>query len=362
MQYNVTYREKDNSWQYIISYKDQNGKWKQKAKQGFEKSRKGKQDCKDAAEEALESLKKHEELSIPKEFEKITFEEFSNRYLDHIKIYKEFKTVQTTKTTLKKFSDLYPLELTKITSLDIQNIIDKITKEGLNPNTIKSYLQRLTNVFRAAKEQYNIIDNIPTLNIKTEKRKDIVKKALNQEELKDLLNKMSGSKYYMILYIAAYTGMRIGEILGLTWNNIDFAHNEIKVIRQWKKLKDGTFNFGGLKSKNSTRVIPISQDIAEKLKNYKATENIVGLDNRLFNFCNKDVVIASIDIMIKRTGYKISIHELRHTYATKLVANGLDFKTIAYIMGHDVQQTLQTYSHVNSDMLTKARDLIENIF
>ncbi|BDR64449.1 hypothetical protein K134307016_13830 [Clostridium tetani] len=65
---------------------------------------------------------------------------------------------------------------------------------------------------------------------------------------------------------------------------------------------------------------------------------------------------------LKRHGYKITIHELRHTYATRLIANGVDFKTAARILGHSVEQTLKTYSHVNDDMLKKAHQVIQNIF
>ncbi|WP_455803973.1 tyrosine-type recombinase/integrase [Clostridium butyricum] len=58
----------------------------------------------------------------------------------------------------------------------------------------------------------------------------------------------------------------------------------------------------------------------------------------------------------------ISIHELRHTYATLLIGNGIDFKTAAQLLGHDVQQTLKTYSHVTDEMLNKATEKISKIF
>ena len=64
----------------------------------------------------------------------------------------------------------------------------------------------------------------------------------------------------------------------------------------------------------------------------------------------------------KKLGYEITIHDLRHTYATHLIANGLDFKTVAQLMGHDVQETIKTYSHVTDDMIKKAANVIEKIF
>jgi integrase len=359
MQYNITYRQKDKGWQYIISYKDADGKWKQKSKQGFEKSRTGKDEAKAAAEEALKLLKASVELKTPADYKDITFGDFGKRYIDNMKLYREYKTTQSTQTVLNRFNDLNDLLVFEITTVDIQEVVDKLMKEGLNPNTIKYYIKKLNILFNAAKNEYKIINVVPTKNIKTGKAKDIDKRALNESEVEDLLKKLEGTEYYLLVYITVNSGMRIGEVLGLTWSNIDFNKKEIKVVSQWKKLKDGSYNFGELKTKNSARVIPISKDTVEELKKHRT---VISLDNRILGFKNKDRVIATVNRIIKRCDYDISIHELRHTYASKLAANRMDYKTIAYIMGHDVKETIKTYSHFNSDMLDKARSLIENIF
>lgn len=61
-------------------------------------------------------------------------------------------------------------------------------------------------------------------------------------------------------------------------------------------------------------------------------------------------------------GYNITVHDLRHTYATHLIANGLDFKTVAELMGHDVSETIKTYSHFTNDMMQRATDVIKKPF
>nr|WP_311138063.1 site-specific integrase [Clostridium botulinum] len=73
----------------------------------------------------------------------------------------------------------------------------------------------------------------------------------------------------MVAFIAANTGMRLGEILGLTWNDVDFKDNTVNVNKQWKILKNGKSGFGPVKSKNSNRIIPISKNVKNELKNYK---------------------------------------------------------------------------------------------
>ena len=59
---------------------------------------------------------------------------------------------------------------------------------------------------------------------------------------------------------------------------------------------------------------------------------------------------------------QITVHDLRHTYATRLISNGVDYKTAAGLLGHDVKETMAIYSHINDDMLKKATDIIGNIF
>lgn len=116
MEYNVTYRQKDKGWQFIISYKDYNGKWKQKSKQGF----KTKKEAKPIAEKMLQDLKKNIKTNN-NSFGKITFKAFSDMYLEHEKLYKEPKTIDGLVTVLHRFQDLNDKELCKITNLDIQN-------------------------------------------------------------------------------------------------------------------------------------------------------------------------------------------------------------------------------------------------
>ncbi|WP_282804542.1 tyrosine-type recombinase/integrase [Clostridium tetani] len=353
MDYNITWRKKDKGWQFIISYKDNLGKWKQKSKQGF----KTQKDGKPVAEKMLQELKNNVK-TVDKSLNKLTLGEFSNIYFEHEKLYKQYNTISSLITALNKFRKLADKEICKITMLDIQKIVDEMTKEGLNNNTIRSYIKRLNVLFRCAEEEYNIISNIPTKNIKIGKPQEIIKKALTDVEANDLLNTFKDDKYYLLIFLAVNTGMRLGELLGLTWDNVDFKHNTITVNKQWKKLSSG-WGFGNVKSKNSNRIIPVSYNVMEELLKHK---NVININNRILNFKATNSICAIVNRKLKKHGFNISIHELRHTYATKLIANGVDFKTAAKILGHSVEQTLKTYSHVNDDMMKKATSIIDNIF
>ncbi|BDR67235.1 site-specific integrase [Clostridium tetani] len=357
MDYNITWRKKDKGWQFIISYKDNLGKWKQKSKQGF----KTQKDGKPYIDKMIKELKKSVRTPVNKSFDKLTFGEFADIYIEHEKLYKQYSTISSLVTVLNKFKDLNKKEMCKITTLDLQKIVNNITKEGLNNNTIRYYLKRLNTLFKCAKEEYNIIYNIPTKNIKIGKPVPTNKKALTKVETKNLLEEFKNDKYYLVLFLAVNTGMRLGEICGLTWDNIDFKNSTITVNKQWKKIEKSNWGFGNVKSKHSNRIIPVSNEVIKELLKYKP-KNVMNIDNRIFNFKSTNSICAILNGKLKKHGYKITIHELRHTYATRLIANGVDFKTAARILGHSVEQTLKTYSHVNDDMLKKAHQVIQNIF
>ena len=82
----------------------------------------------------------------------------------------------------------------------------------------------------------------------------------------------------------------------------------------------------------------------------------------MFQLENNEILTNNLKNTYKNLGYDISIHELRHTYATMLISNGVDFKTAAQLLGHDIEQTMKTYSHVTNDMISAASKIINNIF
>jgi integrase len=360
LQYNITTRKKDKGIQYIISYKDASGDWRQKSKQGFTKV----EDAKSAARAAAKELEKEFELTaaLNREHEGKTFRDFSKVYVDHLKLYREGNTIIAYDTAFKHFGDLLGKEMLKIDSADIQGCVDKMVKEGISTSTIKLYLARLNTAFNYAIKPLKMIIANPVQNIDLAKVKaKAEKRALTQTQLNDLLTRITHKKYYMISLIAGKCGLRIGEILGLTWDKIDEKKSLVTVDIQWKHRKDGSYGFGDTKGKNSNRKVPMPPDVLSELEKYKAAYPI-NLNKRLFNYKNVTSICSDLKAKYIAAGYDIGIHELRHTYGTMLIANGIDFKTVAYLMGHDVKQTLETYSHVTDDMMESAITVINSIF
>lgn len=360
MDYNVTYRKKDKGIQAIISYKDNEGKWKQKSKQGFKNQKEAKPFIDNALKD-IELQLKNENYATRKDYSIVTFEEVSEMFIEHAKLYREHNTIKGYKNALTRFKQLNGKEVVSLTKTDIVKCVDEMVRIGLKAETIKTHLRRIKQIFEYYKENYNPLFKID-LTVKLSSDKTFSnKKALTKGELDKLLNnkRMLRSKFYIAAYIAAKCGLRCGEILGLTWDNIDENNMKIEVNKQWKVLKNGKSDFGFLKSKNSNRKVPISANVLKTLKEYKK-ENCISIDNRIAPF-NKASIEKYLNPLLRELS-GISIHELRHTYATLLIANGLDFKTVAKILGHTVEMTLRTYSHVTDDMMKNASNKISKIF
>lgn len=347
MQYSTLIRKKDKGYQYIITYKSFD-RWRQKSKQGFKTKA-------EAQDHMLRTLKELEKLVNSECIsEEITLNEFYNEYLKHMKIHCEDSSISNFETAYKKIN-LKDKPIRKVRKIDAQKGIDALIEKGLKISTVKLYIKTMKAFFNSAINDYNIISYNPFNSLKLPSEKvESNKRALSDDEVKTILSDFKDSKYYLVILLSLKCGMRLGEILGLTWDNVDLKENKIHVVQQYKKI-NGKYQIGTLKSKNSNRIIPISKEVAETLKEVKVRY----IDNRIVNFKNNSL---STHLNKELKKYNITIHELRHTYATTLIKNGLDFKTVAKLLGHDVEQTMKTYSHVTSDMMDRATNIINSIF
>ena len=156
-------------------------------------------------------------------------------------------------------------------------------------------------------------------------------------------------------------GLRCGEALGLTWKDVDFKSNTLTVRQQWKLYDKTHYGFGTLKTENSYRTIPLPPRTRDALQQYKKVWRF-NADGRVVAYCGCGYANALFRDKLKGTKLKITPHDLRHTYATSLIRAGLDFKSVAKLLGHRVEVTMSTYSHVTKDMDEKSAKIINEIY
>ena len=169
---------------------------------------------------------------------------------------------------------------------------------------------------------------------------------------------------HLLYYIDLTTGLRRGELLGLKWSDIDLEKGDLRVQRQIGRI-NGKIIEMPLKTKNAYRTLPLSADAISVLKMQKCK---IGNSEWVFPSPSRgpmspDSVLHMLHRVLKRAGLpKVRFHDLRHTFATLALQNGVDVKTVSGMLGHfSAGFTLDTYAHVTTDAQLKAAQTMGNI-
>ena len=340
------------------------------------------------AKEALDKYKRKMVIGITNE-DKLTLSEWFYSWLfDYRKQDLKPKSFQRYHGIYKNYienTNLGNIKLHDLRTTHLQRHYQKLLDTNVTPTTIKQINTNLKTCLGEAEKQGYIQKNwckLVTLP-KNEKSKEI--KVLTKEEQIKFMNAIKGHDLELLYIVTLGTGLRIGEVLGLKWSDIDFKSNELHVNRTIQRVpiyeddKIVKYEVRELtpKTSNSIRTIQVPQNIIKKLKSYKKDqlEHILYMgeayDNKNYIFCDK----LGRPIEDKRPGRNlksiltklniepIKFHALRHTYATRLFEAGIPPKTVQHLMGHsDIETTMNIYTHVMEDQKLEAVDKINSIF
>lgn len=205
-----------------------------------------------------------------------------------------------------------------------------------------------------------IITENPMLNVRKprSKQKKIKVRALTLEEQKKLLNVLKTEKvqYGEQMLISMFTGMRIGEVNALEVKDVDFKKLTISVNKTVSRgMCKKTTVSDSAKTKAGTRTVYINNEVAELLKRCigekksgyiftSSTGTIITTQQVNTHYTN---VLNQYNIINKKIEGKVTLHSLRHTYATRCIESGMPAKVLQYILGHtDIRITLDTYCDV----------------
>ncbi len=266
-----------------------------------------------------------------------------------------------------------PIE--KLTTMDLQKFYRKLlTKgrierieskdqpKGLSAKTVRNINQVISSAMDLAVAQ-KLIPMNPTNACELPRIEHKEMQTIPAEQLQAFLNEARATGVYEMYYIELATGLRRGELLGLKWQDIDWKNGVIKVRRQVARV-DGKIKEAPLKTKNSYRTVTISQQAIEVLKEQKKKTH----DTYVFPAPNggpisPDSVNNMLKRVLERAGIpKVRFHDLRHTFATIALQNGVDIKTVSGMLGHfSAGFTLDTYAHVTTSAQKEAAQTMGNL-
>ncbi len=227
-----------------------------------------------------------------------------------------------------------------------------ITHKPLASNTIYSIVSILKQSFNLA-VSLNLISKSPIHIIKlpAANEKEVHALTLEEQKIVEEYCLKSNRSNYIGIIICLYTGIRLGELLALTWQDIDLNNKYLYIKKTCYTIKKNGINtivVDTPKTKKSNRLIPIPDKLAELLKLYKMNSK-----SKYIIHTNKNQMVETrsyqrtFKSVLRKCKIKYyNFHCLRHTFATRALELGMDIKTISEILGHtNVSITLNRYAH-----------------
>ena len=311
-----------------------------------------------------------EELLLPNEMK---MEEFILDFLEKYKVNLSITTYKVYLRICKKY--IIPLlgdiKLSDIRPIHVQNYVDDLVGI-LTPQTIRIHLNILNLAFKRAYRLKLIKENVVQF-VEVPKNKKFKNEIYNAEDMKILLEKCHKTPLELPIIIASGLGLRISEIMGLTWNNIDF--NDFTITVEKITVRDeGKVILKEPKTESSVRTISAPKEIIlmlKQLKKERLTAKLKGeKQHRELIFYDKNLEPIAPDVISKKFKYFLEVnnlkhirfHDLRHSHVTMLIDAKVPLKVISERVGHSsVNTTLNIYSHALKEMDQEASDKISNV-
>ncbi|EPF7619802.1 site-specific integrase [Listeria monocytogenes] len=354
----------ETGWKYRVSYKEA-GKYKVKSKSGFPT----KKQALLAASEMEEKLHRGVDINAGEANFVEAFKEWYTTFR------KQKKSIENDKhyDYAIKFCEKYfvGLKINDVNRTTYQKAINDFAKTHAKETTRKRHVYVRSFIREMVYEGVILRDPTARVIIPDDETtyKDL--KALSEEQVKKLVKELNNhfnpahSSISVILFAIA-SGARFSEIIGLTWDCIDFVQKTIKINKTWD-YKD-TNTFSNTKNYSSNRIITIDDSTLSMLNKIKVYQSAEKLKDSSFNknklvFINTNSIPPSNNAINKSLrryctnlgiNNAISVHGLRHTHATLLLYNDCNIKYLSKRLGHNtIVTTLETYSHVIDEMEQK---------
>ena len=391
---NGTIQAKKGFLYVVINYTDENGKTKYKWISTGLKERGNRKNAKTILERELKKKKKNLSESknktrrrkdvsqANKEQAQMLFCDYVEQYVDGLQtsvspaVYYNYKTHYM--KLFREFFDTRHLKLIDVTEKELNEFYNERRKHGVKNISLKHYNNVLRPVLRKAYKDKLILDNPFDFMEPIKKEKAIIS-FYDKKEMQKLFEVIKGHELEVPFMLAAYYGFRRSEVLGLRWSAIDFDHKLITINHKLTVVDKVPYFTDQLKTKTSYRTLPLIPAIADLLlqhrKKIAQNKEFYGntYDTRYEDYVcvmeNGKIVYPDhmtkkfSDLLAEHNLKHIRLHDLRHSCASNMLANGVPMKEIQEWLGHsNFSTTADVYSHLDFSSKMRAATAIATTY
>lgn len=332
--------------------------------------------------------------------ERLVLDKWYNIWLEEYKMQTvKNLTIKSYNNTYKKHiqEDLGKKKISDIRPEHIQKTLNNMLRKGYANGTIELTSIVLGDMFKQAVKNEILIKN-PMTAVVIPRRQEVVKqKVLSKVEQEMFLENIKGTPQEALFVLGFSTGMRIGELTALTWEDIDFTKNTISITKSMNYNSPNSFTLNTPKTQSSLRTIPVVGNVMKLLKKHKLKQAEVKL-----KMGNKWEVVGEMDSLIFTNGVghplgncqvkwiiknnikrinkmeeqkakqegrenflinEFTPHVMRHSFATRALENGIPPKIVQEILGHSsITMTLDLYTHALPETKKEELKKIEYLF
>nr|MBA2752202.1 site-specific integrase [Actinomycetota bacterium] len=266
---------------------------------------------------------------------------------------------------LHAYPSLGGRQLGAIRRSDIQAWVKELTG-GLAPRTVELNYRWVATIFKAAVGD-RLLASSPCVRIGLPKRNDAEVVPLNVSEVEALVAAVP-DRFRTLIVFAAGMGLRQGECFGLTVDRVDFLRRTVRIDRQLLDARDGVPEFGPPKSRSGFRTVPmpdvVGSTLAAHLARYRPGQYGLVFTNSWINPLRRNTVGSMWHRAAAKSGLPewATFHDLRHFYASLLIARGCSVKVVQRRLGHQsATETLDIYGHLWPDSDDETRNAVDHV-
>lgn len=271
-----------------------------------------------------------------------------------------------------------PIKLSLLNPTQVQSFYnDLIRKNGLSPKTVKNIHGILHKALDQAVKLHYIPNNATdACTVPRVEKKEI--QPLTEDEIAAFITEAEGDQYRDVFTVALFTGMRRGEVCGLSWDAVDFRNGTITIRQQLVQSRNGEGYYLATTKSGKIRVLTAPQFVMDLLHDVKRKQAVERLqcgfawkDKNNLVFTNAEgqhIAPVTLYVHFKKIADKIGrpdarFHDLRHTYAVTALQEGDDVKTVQQNLGHATASfTLDVYGHVSDRMKQESANRMQKYY